>query len=80
VAKSNGFNAEVIAFNMVGEKVAPHIERELLKLGAKPDSHLGLGDGKTEFRYLSDDELRSIPGILFIGVLTCSHYELKDIR
>ena len=65
MAKGNGFNAEVIVFHMVGEKVAPDIERKLLKLGAKPNSLLGLGDGKTEFRYLSDDELRSIPRLIF---------------
>ncbi|MDA8549131.1 hypothetical protein N9K52_02385 [Litoricolaceae bacterium] len=65
VAKSNGFNAEVVVFNMVGEKIALDIERKLLKLGTKPNSHLNLGDGKTEFRYLSDDELSSIPRIIF---------------
>ena len=65
MAKSNGFNAEVVVFNMVGEKIALDIERKLLKLGTKPNSHLNLGDGKTEFRYLSDDELSSIPRIIF---------------
>ena len=65
VAKNNGFNAEVMVFNLVGEELAPLIEKELLKLGTKPNTALSLGDGKTEFRYLSDAEVSSIAGIIF---------------
>lgn len=65
VAKSAGFTAELLVFTMVGDALAPRIERELLKLGERPKAGSLTVDGGSEFRYLSDREIKSIPRRIF---------------
>lgn len=65
VAKSSGFTAEILIFQLVGESKARELEKRLLSMGRRPDTaEIGLVDGKTEFRYFSKSTLKSLQKVI----------------
>ena len=61
VASDSGYDAEILVFTKVGSTKALRIVKELLKIGLPAEAVKGAFNGSTEFRYLTEQEIRMLP-------------------